>query len=115
MIPVQSVLLGVAVALVGGAVGVGQLRVDFPAQRVTVGARAATEPPPPTHLAHLCVTHAGFCTIGPTSAGAPCSCPHPLRGQTFGYAYSEAELVINPGLMPAAGADPDELEFSARP
>ena len=115
MIPVQSVLLGVAVALVGGAVGVGQLRVDFPAQRVTVEARAATEPTPPTHPANLCVTHAGFCTIRPTSAGNPCSCPHPLWGQTFGHAYSEAELVTSPDSMPAAGWDPDKLEFRVGP
>jgi hypothetical protein len=115
MIPAQSVLFGVALALVGGAIGVGQLRDDFPSQRVTVEARAVTEPLPPTPLANLCVTHAGFCTIRPTSMSDPCSCPHPLRGQIFGHAYSEAALVINPGLMPAAGADPDELKFSARP
>src|SRR4051812_33088310 len=101
MIPTHPVLFGLAaIALLAGTtVGVGELGGDFPIQRAKVEARGEIKPRT-IHLAHLCVTSGGFCTIRPTQANNPCSCSHPLRGLTFGHAYSEAELVTQPELMP---------------
>lgn len=116
MIPVHPVLFGLAaMALLAGTIGVGQLRGDFPERDMKVEVKAEAEPRVKIHLANLCVTKGGLCKIRPMPAGQSCSCPTPLRGQTSGQAYSEAELVTNPEHIPTAGSDADKFEFGAEP
>lgn len=114
IIPAHPVLVGLAaIALLGGTLGVSQLGGDFPGQGVKVEARAEAESRVTIHLANLCVTQGGLCTIRPRPAGEPCSCPNALRGQVFGRAYSRAALVASPGLMPSTGSDLDDMDFGA--
>ena len=54
-------------------------------------------------------TAAGFCRITAIPARYPCSCVHPLHGQSLGRAYSEVELIDHPEVMPAAELDPEDL------
>jgi hypothetical protein len=67
---------GSLVLLLGGAASLWRGE-GFPDRR-PAPARIAAAPAP------LCVTRHGVCPTAPAPAGAPCGCPHALRGITPG-------------------------------
>lgn len=62
----------------------------------------------------VCVTPQGFCHTATMAEGDPCSCPHPLRGNTRGHARGLQTLLDNPSLVPVPAAGPTPREESAR-
>ncbi len=52
----------------------------------------------PLFLSRVCMTRYGMCPINPVPAGAPCSCPHPLRGSVPGHVELLGGSSIRTGL-----------------
>ena len=76
--PAPTLLAAGALALsLGGALTLW--RGERAPDRAPAAARAASVPAP------LCYTRHGVCPTAPAPVGAPCGCPHALRGIALGH------------------------------